>query len=170
MTSDQKFRFDPNRHNRRSIRLKGYDYSLAGFYFITICAYQRRSLFGQVIDGEMVLNSAGEIVHHHWMNLKQQHPHIMLDEFIVMPNHFHGILGLDGRSRSLSEIIRGFKTFSARRINQIYKAKGTSVWQRNYYEHIIRNAISHQKIRHYIQNNPQSWQVDQLHPDIPSDG
>jgi putative transposase len=201
-------KYDPENHHRRSIRLKGYDYSSAGSYFITICTYQRECLFGEISNGEMQLNQYGQIVQLHWQNLPKYHPRLQLDEFVVMPNHMHGILVLkdnrdvfhdrnDGvgaglvdkfsvekqklsakpaptvdtgieRDRGISEIIRGFKTFSARRINQIRHKPGIPVWQRNYYEHIVRDESSFQKIRQYIQTNPIAWEIDQLHPNNPS--
>lgn len=195
-------KYDPAKHHRRSIRLQGYDYSQAGAYFITICTWQRECLFGEITDGEMQLNRWGEIVHLHWQNLPKYHHHLELDEFVIMPNHLHGIIvlinnnnnsvgaGLADMSgqkqttfqqnppspmvqpqtqpKKLSEIIRGFKTFSARRINQMRRNCGVPVWQRNYYEHIIRNEESLQHIRQYIINNPLTWELDQLHPHNPS--
>jgi putative transposase len=197
-------KYDREKHHRRSIRLKGYDYTSVGSYFITICTFQRECLFGTISNGEMQLNQYGKIVHSHWQNLPKYHPRLELDEFVIMPNHIHGILFLidnDDISRDhynsvgagladdfalenqnlstkpaptnnfetennhgIPEIIRGFKTFSARRVNQIRHTSGIFVWQRNYYDHIIRDETSLQKIRQYIQTNPRLWQVDQLHP------
>jgi REP element-mobilizing transposase RayT len=192
-------RYNPDKHHRRSIRLKGYDYTAAGAYFITICTHQRECLFGIIEDSEMRLNQLGQIVQFHWLNLPRHHSHVQLDEFIVMPNHFHGIIWLGGmdckggfskessispqelnakpaptristnaKRHGVPEIVRGFKTFSARRINQIRKRTGIPVWQRNYYEHIIRDDRALHNIRQYIQNNLLSWRQDQLHPDTPS--
>jgi putative transposase len=220
--------YNPDKHHRCSIRLKGHDYSASGIYFITICTYHRE---------EMRLNHFGEVARSYWSNLSKYHPYLRLDEFVVMPNHLHGILvlvddfaeghqhtsfvGMDFDDRAMDctdalfvgagfddhaaartdallakpaptppgnsmanhlslgeskhskrhgipEIVRGFKTFSARRINRIRKGKGTPVWQRNYYEHIVRDRTSLQYIRDYIRSNPRSWQEDQLHPDNPS--
>lgn len=158
-------KFDPNRHRRRSIRLRGYDYSRAGAYFITICTHQRRSLFGEVVKGEMMQSQLGQVVDRHWAYLAQHHWHVELDEYIVMPNHFHGILVLTEQSRQhdMTEVIRGFKTFSARRINQLRKLKGVPVWQRNYYERIVRDQAALDNIRRYIRNNPKNWQTDRLY-------
>jgi putative transposase len=261
-------KYNPDKHKRRSIRLKGHDYSAAGTYFITLCTHQRDCLFGEIVDGVMQLNALGEIVQNHWMRLPKHHPNLRLDAFIVMPNHFHGILVLTqnhpphtshtshtshistvgagladpsmvsanpvptkpalpyltnpvstkptlpystdsettqpiqtyrsqhsggGRAglidtfidgshdilakpapteifnhRGISEIIRGFKTFAARRINEKRRTQGCPVWQRNYYEHIVRNDQSLQTIQAYIRNNPKSWTNDQLHPNNPS--
>lgn len=195
-------KYDPDKHHRRSIRLKGYDYTQAGAYFVTICTWQRECLFGDIYNRKMRLSRYGETVQFNWDNLPKRYPHIKLDAFIVMPNHVHGIIvlmdeleraGLDNfdagnprflgktaptkptttkparaKYHGLPEIIRGFKTFSARRINQIRSMAGVAVWQRDYYEHIIRNEESLHKIREYIINNPLSWEQDQLHPHNPS--
>jgi putative transposase len=189
-------KYDPNKHHRRSTRLKNYDYTTPGAYFITICTYQRECLFGEIINGSMQLNRLGLVVAAHWQNLPKYHPRLNLDKFVVMPNHVHGILlladlfvgagfgdhlnGLTGNTLakpaptdaalstqeySISEIVRGFKTFSSRQINQIRHAQGVPVWQRNYYDRIIRDQAALQQIRQYIDNNPLSWQQDQLHPD-----
>ena len=195
----------PEKHHRRSIRLKGYDYSQAGFYFVTICCYQKQCLFGNIVDGVMRLNQYGEIVEETYQWLSQRYPYLILDEWIIMPNHFHGIMVITetprrGRSRttpttnnaptltrkdvilteqnlpinpelkqkSLGRLIGVFKTVSTKKINLLRNAPGTTVWQRNYYEHIIRNEEALNKIREYIMNNPLSWQNDQLHPHNPS--
>ncbi len=86
--------FDPEKHHRRSIRLKGFDYSSPGAYFITICTQHRECLFGEIADGEMTLNRFGKMVATHWKNLTKHHPHVQLDEFAIMPNHVHGIIVL----------------------------------------------------------------------------
>jgi len=120
-------RYDPNRHHRRSIRLSGYDYSQAGAYFITICTQDRACLFGDVVDGEMRLNDAGRVAQQCWRQIPAHFPNVELDEFVVMPNHVHGILVITdvgaknfsplhlteqiphGTSRTIGSIIRGFK-------------------------------------------------------------
>jgi REP element-mobilizing transposase RayT len=183
-------KYDPDKHHRRSIRLKEYDYRQAGAYFVTICTWQRESLLGEVINDAMELSRYGETVQFNWDILLKRYPNIELDAFIVMPNHIHGIIllnendleraGLERLSVSaskssvkpaptnykiygLSEIIRGFKTFSARRINQLRSQPGLSVWQRGYYEHVIRNQESLTAIREYIINNPLGWEKDGLY-------
>ncbi|MCL2328973.1 MAG: transposase [Bacteroidetes bacterium] len=85
-------KYNPEIHHRRSIRLKGYDYSQAGMYFVTICVQNREHLFGEIVDGEMILNDAGKMVEKEWVDLKNRFPNIELHEFVVMPNHFHGII------------------------------------------------------------------------------
>ena len=186
-------KYDPDKHHRRSIRVKGYDYSQAGAYFITICTKNRESLFGEIIDNEIVLNDIGRLIQLSWFDLPNHYAHIELDEFVAMPNHIHGIIffshpltiesdvvgaGLkpaptrivDSRPISktkrqpLSEIVRAFKTFSARRINAYRNTAGSPVWQRNYYEHIIRNEDDLNRIRQYIIDNPRDWDRDQENP------
>jgi len=192
-------KFDPQRHHRRSIRLKGYDYTQPGGYFITICTYQRECLLGEIIDDEMVLNPAGEIVQHAWDDLPNHFPNVVLDQFCIMPNHVHGIvilkelpagwdddLNTAGSSRrggsqtrpyyddqpinpknqhhGLPEIVRAFKSFSSRRINELMESPGVPTWQRNYYEHIIRNRRELNAIRNYILANPLNWKLDQDNP------
>ncbi len=177
--------YDPQRHHRRSIRLKGYDYAQPGAYFITICTQHRACLFGEVVDGEMRLNDYGKIVEFTWHDLVNHISGIMLDAFVVMPNHVHGIViitdgpGVVGAGsepapttpatahtarHGLPEIVRQFKTFSARRINALRGTPGVSVWQRNYYEHIIRNDEALERIRRYILENPARWMRDREKP------
>ncbi|WP_017653546.1 transposase [Fortiea contorta] len=184
-------KYNPEIHDRSSMRLKGYNYSSAAFYFVTICTYKRQCLFGEIVNDEMVLNEYGKIIAEEWRKSSEIRQEIELDEWIVMPNHFHAIIVITYsgcspsddspqtnenpqkiappmKPRSLSSAIAGFKCATTSRINTIRNAPGTAVWQRNYYEHIIRNQFSLEKIRQYIQNNPQSWNKDQLHPNIPS--
>lgn len=160
-------------HHRRSIRLKGYDYSQAGLYFITICCQNRICLFGKTNDGEMILNDAGKMVQMAWDDLPNHYGHIKLDTFIIMPNHIHGIIALTnvgtglkpaptGKRHGLPEIVRALKTFSARHINEKRKTPGTKIWQRNYWEHIIRNENEYRRITQYIINNPKKWEQDKL--------
>ena len=163
-----------NQRRRKSIRLTGYDYSQAGYYFVTICAYQRKNLFGNISDRTMQLNRYGEIVAEKYQWLSHQYIYVNLDEWIIMPNHFHGIIVIADKSRDrskrkpLGRLIGAFKTVSAKQINQIRNTPGAKVWQRNYYEHIIRNQSALNKIREYISHNPVSWENDRLHPNNPS--
>jgi REP element-mobilizing transposase RayT len=192
-------KYNPDKHHRRSIRLRGYDYSSPGAYFITICTHQRECLFGEIIAGKMHLNELGKVTQNYWQRLPL-HFMVELDGFIVMPNHLHGILLLGdklGRGEafgtrivksgenscpnasplqpngtkpgSIGAIIQNFKSISTQKINRLfYRSNHRQVWQRNYYEHIIRNEKSLHDIRQYIHQNPISWQQDQLHPDNPS--
>jgi REP element-mobilizing transposase RayT len=164
------------KYHRRSVRLKGYDYSYQGWYYVTICTRNREMIFGDVVDGKMVLNEFGKIVENTWHDLINHNNHIELDAFVIMPNHIHGIIVINNkkfvgagsepaptveRNRpGLPEIIRQFKTFSARRINRHRHLVGVSVWQRNYYEHIVRNEFEFHRIRQYIMENPMKWHTD----------
>ena len=150
-------------HHRQSTRLNGYDYSRAGAYFITICTHDREHLFGEIVNGTMELNKLGNVAQSHWQQPLQHHSNIIMDESIVMPNHLHGIIILEsstGSTKSISEIIRGFKTFSAKAINKKRGLRGVPVWQRNYYDRIIRNELELDRVRQYIINNPQNWDAD----------
>jgi len=147
---------------RRPLRLRGYDYSQAGAYFITACIHNRAMLFGEVIDGDVRPNEMGTIVQQTWDDLPTHYHGIGLDAFIVMPNHVHGIIILADqceRRHAIPEIVRGFKTFSARRVNERAGKSGVR-WQRGYYEHVIRNEKALDRIRAYIANNPARWADD----------
>ena len=164
---------------RKSIRIKGYDYSKPGHYFITICTENRSCLFGNVHNRQMVLNDMGGMIGKVWNELPEHYQHVELDAFIIMPNHVHGIIVLrpdpiivgagfkpapTKKRHALPEIVRGLKTFSSRRINEIRNTLGVKLWQRNYYEHIIRNENELNKIRKYIQENPLKWETDKENP------
>jgi REP element-mobilizing transposase RayT len=155
--------YNPDIHHRRSIRWKGYDYSSCGVYFITICTHDREHLFGDIVDGQMHLNELGDIADYHWQKLSKYHPQIEIDESIVMPNHLHGIIVIvepSSDKTAIAEIIRGFKTFSAREINKIRCLRGVPLWQRNYFDRVIRSETELDNVRQYIINNPQNWQKD----------
>ncbi len=167
--------YAPSKHRRQSIRLPGYGYSQAGAYFVTICTRNRQCLFGEILNEEMVPSKYGQIVLDGWYDLASHYPHVALDSFVVMPNHIHGIIVLNDnvgaglkpaptKRHPLSEIARGFKTFSSRRINQINSTPGLPVWQRNYYEHVIRNEDEMDRIRQYILGNPMKWLEDEENP------
>ena len=198
--------YEPEKHHRRSIRLRGYDYTQPGAYFVTICAQGGECLFGEMVGGELVLSEYGHIVQQSWNDLPNHYPHVELDAWVIMPNHVHGIIvlvpdanvvGADhaivgagrgigaglrpaptspactgpaptrGRKlthHGLPEIVRALKSFSARRINQLRTTPGVPVWQRNYYEHIIRSERALQAIRQYILDNPFRWHLDRYNP------
>jgi putative transposase len=165
---------------RKSIRLQGYDYSSAGGYFITICAQSRRCIFGEIIEGQVRLNEAGKIVGAWWLKLRERFPTIILDCFVIMPNHSHGIILIEDdvgaihelplprlaerRKMLIPKIVGYFKMNSAKHVNQVQQAPGLSLWQRNYYEHVIRNDIELLRIREYIHNNPLKWDLDRENP------
>ena len=162
---------------RRSIRLPGYDYASAGWYFVTIISHKRKHLFGEVREGEMVLNEAGEIAQKCWMEIPEHFPDVILHDHVVMPNHIHGIIELSVRAenflplqnaknefqkmipRSVSSVVKGFKIGVTKSMRK--KTLEVEVWHRNYHEHIIRNEDPYLKISAYIQNNPSIWQEDE---------
>ncbi len=152
-----------NEHHRRSIRLKGYDYSSPGAYFVTMCTQNRECLFWDNRNDKIVLSSMGLIAKRAWLDLPRHHAHAKLDAFCIMPDHVHGIIVLQYEGmehhHGLPEIIRAFKSFSARRINAARHTPGVPVWQRNYYEHIIRDQDEWQRIRDYILANPRNWET-----------
>jgi REP element-mobilizing transposase RayT len=171
---------DGNSHRqRRSIRLPHYDYREAGFYFVTLCVHDRVCLFGEIVNGIMQLNECGALVASEWSRTSVIRPQVVLDEFVVMPNHFHGIVMLTvfrrgvlpyarpnfrSPSQTLGAILRGFKSTTTKRINEIRDILGAAVWQRNYYEHVVRNDEELQRIREYIVNNPAQWELDRENP------
>ncbi|MCF7853492.1 MAG: hypothetical protein K9N51_01745 [Candidatus Pacebacteria bacterium] len=178
--------YDPGVHNRRSLRLRGHNYAGEGTYFVTICTTGRRHWFGEVVNGRVALNDAGRAADRCWREIPVHFPNVVLDEWVVMPDHVHGIIimrdvtgngtdvgakngvgaknfsplpGRDGRerprgtSRTLGSVIRGFK------IGVTKNMDGTSPWQRNYYDVIVRNDRALKTIRRYIRNNPSNWNV-----------
>jgi len=205
---------DQGRHRRRSIRLKGYDYTRDGTYYVTICTQDRARVFGAVVDGKMRLNAYGRKIADCWLWLAEQYPYVGLDEWVVMPNHFHGIIlitdGADADDRTdagdgggadaddrrggsrtaptgprnasagpcgiptgsvgpptvptnrkpLGRLVGAFKTVFAKHVNEIRSTPGAKLWQRNYYEHVIRDDLSLRRIREYIANNPSRWILD----------
>lgn len=221
-------KFDPRRHHRRSIRLKGFDYTQPGAYFVTICAQNRECLFGNIVDGEMVLNQAGQTIAEEWQELTRRFPTLRLDEFVVMPNHFHAVLFItegdvgnmesgvgthsgagtrpaptDGVTPNdtvgasfmgapimdapdmdtpvtdviptLGDIIGAFKSITTHKYIQGVHNRGwpgfdRRLWQRNYYEHIVRNENELRACRQYIIHNPAKWDVDRENPtNVPTD-
>ena len=201
-----KMKYDPDIHNRCSIRLKGYDYSQAGLYFITICTQDRLRLFGEITDngnGAMIcaLNKFGRIAETEWIKTSEIRPNIDLDAFVIMPNHIHGIIRINDMddmydcmagmthdrrgtmhraatmahhvptveqfgkptSNTIPAIIRGYKSSVTKQINILRNKPGVPVWQRNYYEHIIRDEKSYLQISEYIRTNPLKWPTDKYY-------
>ncbi len=177
-------------YRRRSLRLRGFDYSKEGAYFVTICTRNRECLFGEVVAGRMRLSEAGQAIQAVWARLSERFPTIESDAFIVMPNHIHGILVLVGAGPVLSlveglslpvkgaassaptaftpitlgNLLRAFKSISAVGANRFLSRSGKPLWQRNYYEHVIRNEESLNRIREYIATNPLRWELDRENP------
>jgi putative transposase len=163
-----------NLHNRRSIRLKEYDYSQSGEYFVTICTHNRECLLGEIVDEEMKLSSIGEIVQRCWEEIPKHFPNVELDAFVVMPNHVHGIIINDESCRgevtsplrkpTLGNIVAYFKYQSTKLINEMNGTTGDRFWQRNYFEHVIRDDKDLQNIQDYITSNPLDWKKDKENP------
>jgi REP element-mobilizing transposase RayT len=155
--------------DRKLIRLKDYDYSSEGLYFITICTNSRINYFGEINNFEMKLNTIGEIVQKQWEWLAKQYKYIILDHSVVMPNHFHGILYIINDSNSpvkikpLSELIGAFKTTSSKKIHE--EGVKEFKWQKSFFDRIIRTEKELNNIRHYIACNPAKWEMDSENPD-----
>jgi putative transposase len=179
-------KYNPNLHHRRSTRLTGYDYALAGAYFITICTQNRRCIFGEVINGEMILNQYGQIAYNEWLKTSDLRPNVSLDVFVVMPNHMHAIIVMvqendhdrslapsafelrtdqpapfQSPSNTVGAVVRGYKGAVAKQLHSL-NFEG-QVWQRNYHDHIIRDEQSYHNISYYIIDNPKKWSEDRFH-------
>ena len=194
-------KYDPEIYHRKSIRLRGYDYSQAGAYFVTICTKSKEYLFGDVVEGGMRLNEVGKMVQMIWDELPKYYQGVAINAFQIMPNHVHGIIILKHQNFSvgagpracpknaagpracsstgqpqgvaptisLSDVVHRFKSLTTTRYRQVVKNYGLPLfhgqfWQRNYYEHIIRNDVELNRIREYIQNNPFKWHLDRENP------
>ena len=169
MTGDQQ----SQSHHRKSIRLPEYDYTHPGAYFVTIVADRRRKLFGQVRGGVMRLSAFGQVVEDCWREIPAHFPGVGNAIFMVMPNHFHGIVemneigGAAGArhaspvcSNPLGVIVGSFKSAVSRKIHRLPGGEGIKVWQRNYFEHIIRDEGEYERIAGYIRANPENWKAD----------
>jgi putative transposase len=235
--------YNPEKHNRRSLRLKGYDYSQPGFYYITICTLDRINRFGDVENGKMILNNAGEMVDTEWNRIPKRYKHVILDKYQIMPNHLHGIIVICRRggvsppgvsppgvsppsinrvksykinaenpdiqaivntdkpakidvnvcvvtmntcetainegaatdegaatapltvAPTLGHIIGGFKYLATKIINEMDTLPGRKIFQRDFYDHIIRNETELKRIRRYIIENPENWAKDENNPE-----
>ena len=171
-----------NYHHRRSIRLKEYDYSQPGEYFVTICTYNHECTLGEIANGQMRLNEIGKIVQEEWLRTLNIRTGIELDVYVIMPNHIHGIIvikeelpishvgthscaSLQRKPRSLGSIIAGFKSAATKRINELLHAPSFPVWQRRFYDRVIRNENELNNIRNYIHNNVIQWAIKRDDPD-----
>jgi len=167
-------------HNRKSIRIKEYDYSQPNWYYITICTHDKECMFGVIQNGEVILNEYRKIAEAEWIRTKEIRKNIELDYFVIMPNHIHGIIIIEppdvgthcnvslrqeesfGKStkNSIPTIVKLYKATVTKQINILRQTPAVPVWQRNYYEHIIRNDNDLYKIRQYLHNNPIKWEDD----------
>ena len=192
--------YNPDIHHRRSIRLQGYDYAQKGMYFITLCVQERECIFGTIFENRMFLNEIGQIVTDEWVNTMNIRDNVIIHDFIVMPNHIHGIVEITynkndecligefvSPTKSIGAIVRGFKIATTKRIKNFITPVGANgnsplnsnspfnsnsfqqewiinhlphIWQRNYYEHIIRDYNDHERIANYINTNPSRWEED----------
>ena len=184
-------RYDPDKHHRRSIRLRNWDYRAPGAYFVTLVTHGHEPIFGEIVDKTMHLSALGEIVSEEWFASEKIRREVELDESVVMPNHLHGIVWIVGAHnaalnadvssnillphkpepiqrppRSLGSFVAGFKSACTKRINTLRDTPGAPVWLRNYYERVIRNERELNAIRKYIQDNPANWEKDKDHPDL----
>ena len=173
----------PTNRNRKSIRLKNYDYSQEGAYFITICTHQRGCLFGNIVNEEMHLNELGKIIQTEWIKSDEIRSEIEIGEFVIMPNHIHGIVIITRRGdrpvaptpvvhvapikeprgptpRSISALIAGFKSASTKQINILRNTPRIPVFQRGFHDHIIRDEPDYQHHYNYILTNPIKWRND----------
>jgi len=145
---------------RHVIRLRKYDYRTPGAYFFTVCTSRRECVLGDIDADGMHLNNVGNIVLSVWNGLPEHYPSAVFDSFIIMPNHLHGIVLLQDKAHSLSDIVGALKSFSSRRYNEIFPPPDKPLWQRAYYEHVIRNDDDLTETREYILNNPLNWEID----------
>ena len=180
-------KYDPQKHHRRSIRLKGYDYTRQGAYFITLVTYHREPLFGEIVNGEMRLSAMGKIADEHWRAIPTHFPQAELGAHVIMPNHAHGIIKLNDRGTivsypnaisypneatleqfqkpvagSIPTIIRSYKASVTYRIQK--ELNSTGIWQKNYYEHVIRDEEDYKRIHLYIEANISNWPKDEENP------
>jgi len=190
-------KYNPQKHHRQSIRLRQYDYSWPGMYFVTICVREKECVLGEIIGGEMHLSEWGKIVHELWDEIPNHFPNVSIDGRVTMPNHGHAIIKIDHARRgavaaphtaashngnmggetgeemggetpplrpTLGQIVAYYKYQTAKRINALRGMPGVPFWQRNYWEHVVRDELDLNRIRQYIENNPQRWHEDQLNP------
>jgi len=196
-------KFDPEKHHRRSIRLLDYDYSEEGAYFVTICTQNRECLFGKIKNGQVGLSPIGKITRDCWLEVPKHFNNAQLENFVVRPNHLHGIVVLEKRveyikplqdqkknrivgvqyiepiadketvpykyqhvtPKSIGSIIRSFKATVTQTCRE--NSLDGLIWQRNYYEHVIRSEEKLNKIRAYIRANPELWETDPENPALP---
>ena len=174
------YHFDPELHRRRSIRLPLYDYAGYGAYFVTIVTREREMLFGGFVDGEMRLSATGRLVLDEWRRLTARYPYVELDAHVIMPNHLHGIIVISDRQptdseagdpgtasaprKPLGRLVGAFKTVTTKQVNLALGTPGQQLWQRNYYERVIRGERELAIVREYIVNNPMQWELDEENP------
>ena len=165
-------------HSRRSPRLRDYDYTQYGAYFVTIATYRMTQLFGAVANGKVYLNDLGRLVNDEWQKTAEIRPNVEVDHFVVMPNHLHGILFLSGRqhtgplkgkltlpAKALGSIVAQFKSVVTKRSQKLAHPPHPPIWKRNYYDHIVRNENDLDRSRRYILATPARWRDDDYYAD-----
>jgi putative transposase len=167
--------------DRQTIRLPNYDYVRPGMYFVTICTHEREPILGALNAGYVTPTDAGKLVEQTWHTLPSRFPNLRTDEFILMPNHVHAILFLESpqssqkpggaspaptKRSSLADVLCAFKSISTIGVNKIRMTPGQLLWQRNYFEHIIRSSQSLDQLRRYIAENPARWPADEDNPSV----
>ena len=155
--------------SRKSPRLAQYDYSATGHYFVTICTREKQCLLGKIIGDAVCLNSAGQMIASAWKTLPERFEQVDLDSFVVMPNHVHGIIILK-KSVFLTRVIQAFKSVTTHEYirgvhGQGWKKFDGTLWQRSFYDHVIRKDKDLSRIQEYILNNPLQWALDDENPD-----
>ena len=179
MSFDKQMKYNPEYLHRKSIRLKEFDYKTPWWYYLTVCTKYNIKIFGEIVNDRMILNNYGNIVKEEWLKTKELRTNVDLDYYTIMPNHFHGILIIKSRDTarcvptnivrkfgqmtpgSLPVIISSFKSAVTKRINKLRNSPGSTIWQKNYYEHIIRNDLDLHNIRQYIELNTLKWELDE---------
>ena len=179
---EKRMKYDPDIHHRKSIRLKGYDYSSDGMYFVTICTQDRSMLFGEVVGADsisarLVLNDAGKMMETLYQDTMHQFHDVSSVKHIIMPNHFHGIIAIartddaivradiESAPTTLPAVIQSFKrNTTIKYINAVKEGRlspfNKRIWQRNYFERIIRDEDEYLRIWQYIDENPVRWKED----------
>lgn len=159
---------------RKNQRLKEFDYSQSSYYFVTICMKNRNEFFSHIVNSELVLTEFGKVLDEVWNNLPKYY-NVELDYYIIMPDHFHGIIIIDNtlnvmcdkekKTLTLSDIIGKFKSYSSKKIRNLLGSKDKFEWQKSFYDRIIRNEKELYNIRKYIQENPLRWDIEKNNPE-----
>jgi putative transposase len=163
-------RDDTEWKQRRPLRISCFDYASAGVYLVTICTHQRRCCLGEVVGDRVIASALGELIAEGWRAFPESFAGVTLDAFVVMPNHLHGILDLDGTTPSLSRIVGAFKSMTTVAALKSRRLTRSPLWQRSFHDHAIRTEQALDAIREYIANNPLKWHLDRENPatDIPN--
>jgi REP element-mobilizing transposase RayT len=149
---------------RKRLRLSGFDYRQPGMYFVTICTWDRRCHFGEGVETKVVQSALGRLVAEAWIDMEDRQTGVALDEFVVMPNHLHGLVSLDTASKTLSAVVGSFKSLSTAAAHKAGLLNDRKLWQRGFHDHVVRDEAALTRIREYIENNPLKWHLDRENP------